>query len=182
MIACLRSPPSWFGGRWLRFTRAPSCGPRAPRPRPRQFPSCSQSAATLSRLGLVTSLNRPDGNLTGMTIFFGELLPKRLELLRELMPAADAHRPARQSEQSEFRGTLERCAGGRARDRTEYPRSSAPAANAMFVAAFATLVQQRAGALDRQSTIRFSVASASKSWRWPHAMRCPRFTHSAWTP
>ena len=43
-------------------------------------------------------MNRPDGNLTGMTIFFGELLPKRLEFLRELVPSA-AHRPAPQPEQ-----------------------------------------------------------------------------------
>jgi putative ABC transport system substrate-binding protein len=40
------------------------------------------------RDGLVTSLNRPTGNLTGVTFFAGELLPKRLELLRELVPGA----------------------------------------------------------------------------------------------
>jgi putative ABC transport system substrate-binding protein len=40
------------------------------------------------RDGLVTSLSRPTGNLTGVTFFAGELLPKRLELLRELVPAA----------------------------------------------------------------------------------------------
>jgi putative tryptophan/tyrosine transport system substrate-binding protein len=40
------------------------------------------------RDGLVTSLNRPTGNLTGVTYFAGELLPKRLELLRELVPSA----------------------------------------------------------------------------------------------
>jgi putative ABC transport system substrate-binding protein len=38
--------------------------------------------------GLVTSLNHPDGNLTGVTNLNRELLPKRLEVLHELMPTA----------------------------------------------------------------------------------------------
>ena len=36
--------------------------------------------------GLVPSLHRPGGNLTGMTFFFTELYAKRVELIREAIP------------------------------------------------------------------------------------------------
>ena len=39
-------------------------------------------------LGLVAGLNRPGANLTGIAVLSAELVPKRLQLLREVIPSA----------------------------------------------------------------------------------------------
>src|SRR5437764_14033929 len=62
-------------------------------------------------LGLVESLNRPGGNMTGMSVFNSTLNAKRLSLLHELVPSAGTNgylaNPANPSAQFELKGLLE---------------------------------------------------------------------------
>jgi putative tryptophan/tyrosine transport system substrate-binding protein len=53
------------------------------------IPIVFRTAADPVQVGIVASLDRPGGNVTGVTSMSGELGPKRLGLLHELMPRAE---------------------------------------------------------------------------------------------
>ena len=52
------------------------------------IPIVFQTAGDPVQLGLVASLNRPSGNVTGVTTMGGEITGKRLGILHELLPRA----------------------------------------------------------------------------------------------
>jgi putative ABC transport system substrate-binding protein len=97
-------------------------------------------------LGLVASLNRPGGNITGVTFITSKLAGKRLDLLRELVPQATTvaylSDPRFQPAGTETNDVL---AAARALGREVVVVDVLGVGE--FEAAFATVVQRRAGAL-----------------------------------
>src|SRR5262249_47964392 len=99
------------------------------------------------KLGLVASLARPGGNMTGINFFAGEVLAKRLGLLRELVPQAsrvavfvNPANPARAETQVNELQTAARAMGLQIQI---FNTSTSREINA----AFATLAQERPDAL-----------------------------------
>jgi putative tryptophan/tyrosine transport system substrate-binding protein len=98
------------------------------------------------RAGLVASLSRPGGNITGVMFTVTDVTAKRLELLRELVPKAavigvllDPNSPEAEIELKDAE------AAGRAIGRQVLVRKAA--SEREFNAAFSTIVQAGAGAL-----------------------------------
>jgi putative tryptophan/tyrosine transport system substrate-binding protein len=94
-------------------------------------------------VGVVASLNRPSGNLTGVTNVGTELAGKRLELLHKLVPAADPIAYLERTTTGLGRANLQTAAhvlGVRL-------LALVAATESEIAAAFATIVEQRAGAL-----------------------------------
>jgi putative ABC transport system substrate-binding protein len=122
-------------------------------------------------LGLVTSFNRPGGNATAVTVIAAELMPKRLELLRELIASAtlvavlvnpnDANAASYTRDAHAAAGTL----GLQA-------RVVHAGTEADFDSAFATLVKVGANALLVTVNTLFSSIIAKNSSRWRRATRC----------
>jgi putative ABC transport system substrate-binding protein len=96
--------------------------------------------------GFVASLNRPEANLTGVALFAYSLGPKRLELLRELVPSAKVIavlvNPTNADAQPD-RQAVE--ASARAVGQQIFILNASTERD--FDSAFAAMVQQRAGAL-----------------------------------
>ena len=98
------------------------------------------------KAGLVASLSRPGGNLTGVNVFASELVAKRLELLQELVPKATLI--AMLTNPNSWAAEANAAAVQEAARRFDRQVVVAKAgAESEFEAAFASLVQQRAGAL-----------------------------------
>jgi putative ABC transport system substrate-binding protein len=98
------------------------------------------------KLGLVASLNRPGGNATGVSFFGGDLGPKQLELLREILPnpplVAVLINPTNPATAANIKDVQE--AGAR----VNVPLVVLSATSESDInAAFATVAQQRAAAL-----------------------------------
>ena len=140
------------------------------------IPIVFETAGDPVQLGLVASLNRPGGNVTGVTQLNVETVPKRLELLHELIPTASVMallvNPTDPLAETEVR----------ALQRSPDPRAGAPCPECQhrtdFDAVFANLIQLRAGGLVI-GAMRFSPPGSNSSPHWRSATRCPRSTKSA---
>jgi putative ABC transport system substrate-binding protein len=104
------------------------------------------SGADPVKYGLVSSLGRPGGNATGVTMFVGELSLKRLQLLRELVPQAQLIGVLinQNSLEADAQSKNMQAAAGAIGQKIQVTYAGS---DGEFDAAFATLAQSRARAL-----------------------------------
>jgi putative ABC transport system substrate-binding protein len=110
------------------------------------IPIVFRSGADPVELGLVASLSRPGGNLTGVSFISIELMPKRLELLSELVPHAGLIAllvNPNSSIAQRIIGNMQEAASAKGLQLDIQKARS----ESEIDAAFASLVQQHAGAL-----------------------------------
>jgi putative ABC transport system substrate-binding protein len=123
--------------------------------------------------GLIAGLGRPGGNLTGIMVFANELTPKRLDLLRELVPhvrvVALLVNPNNQNTERTVRDVQEA-----AREKDVQLHVLQAGTESEIDAAFSLLDQIHVGALVVAS--RSSSVGVSSSWRWHHVMLFRRFS------
>ena len=131
-------------------------------------------------LGLVASLARPGGNLTGFSIMTTELMAKRLELLSELVPQARVI-ALLVNPNNEFSHTWIGSVQEAARAKGLQLPILKAATEGEIDAAFASLVQLRADG-SSSAPIRSSAPDASRSWRWHRAMPFQRSISRASSP
>ena len=98
------------------------------------------------KLGLVASLNRPGGNMTGVSPFISVLGAKQLDILRELVPSATVIAVLYNPDSPEAE-TVSRDAQAMARAIGQELIVLTASKAGDFDTAFATLLQKRAGAL-----------------------------------
>ena len=98
------------------------------------------------KVGLVDSLSRPKGNLTGTSLIISVLGPKRVELLHELLPAANTiallANPGNvniKTDEPEIRAAADGL--------KQHPEVLTASTESDLEAAFATMVQHRVGSL-----------------------------------
>jgi putative ABC transport system substrate-binding protein len=98
------------------------------------------------KLGFVTNFNRPGGNATGMSLLTGALVAKRLEFMRQLVPAGTpiAYLMNPQAPESEFHLSYMQAA---ARDIGQQFIILNASSERDIDNAFAALLQERTGAL-----------------------------------
>src|SRR5262245_5569622 len=117
------------------------------------IPIVFMQAADPVRIGLVESLNRPGGNVTGINLMWAEVAGKRLDLLLELVPKAKSIAYLRNPTNPVFAESEARELEAAARAHSIRLFSVNASRPSDFEPAFAELVQQRADALVVSSAV-----------------------------
>jgi putative ABC transport system substrate-binding protein len=120
--------------------------------------------------GLVASLNRPGGNVTGATFLGSEVTAKRLELLHEAMPRAtrivvlvNPNNPTISQDASQGAQTAAVASGWRSSSLTPAPRAKLTRRSQR---------PSRSGPMPSQSTMPTSRAGVTRLLRWRCAIHC----------